>query len=411
MTTVESFSATEIRKLFPVLHQKVQGHTLVYLDNAATTQKPLSVIEALKNYYERDNSNVHRGAHALAERATVNFEETRKAVRDFIRAESEEEIIFTRGTTEAVNLVANCFGKKFLHKGDEVLITSMEHHSNIVPWQMICEERGAKLRVIPINEAGEILFEEFEKMLSEKTKIVSIVFISNALGTINPVKAVIEKAHVHGAKVMLDAAQAVAHMPVNVRELDCDFMAFSGHKMYAPTGIGVLYGKKSLLEAMPPYMGGGEMIKTVTFEKTTYNDLPHKFEAGTPNIADTVALKSAVDFINRFGKENFAAHENKLLKMASERVSEIDGLRIIGTAKEKSCILSFTVEGVHHYDLGMILDASGIAVRTGHHCTQPLMQIFGITGTTRASFAAYNTEEEVEIFAQELKKAIKILRK
>jgi cysteine desulfurase/selenocysteine lyase len=410
MLTAEKFSVAELRKLFPVLHQNVQGKPLIYFDNGATTQKPLSVIEALSDYYQKNNSNVHRGAHCLAERATIQFEETRKAVRDFIGAEHEEEIIFTRGTTESVNLVAASFGKKFLNKGDEIIISEMEHHSNIVPWQLICEEKGAILRVIPINDKGEMIFEAFEKLLSEKTKLVSVVFISNALGTINPVREIIKKARSFGAKILLDAAQAVAHHAVNVKELDCDFLAFSGHKMYAPTGIGVLYGKKDLLNAMPPYMGGGEMIKTVTFEKTTFNELPHKFEAGTPNIADTIALKYAVDFIRQFGKDNFAAHEQRLLKRAEQKVSEIEGLRIIGTAEKKSCILSFLVEGVHHYDLGMMLDTSGIAVRTGHHCTQPLMSRFGIEGTARASFAAYNTEEEVDIFVDELKKHIKMLR-
>ena len=395
-----SLNIEQIRGLFPVLHQEVHGKPLIYFDNAATTQKPKSVIDALSNYYELDNSNIHRGAHVLADRATRYYEETREAVREFIGANEFAEIIFTKGTTESINLVAKTFGRKFIGKDDEIIISTLEHHSNIVPWQMLCEETGAILKIIPINDAGEILFGEFEKLLSPKTKLVSIVHASNALGTINPVKKVIAAAHAVGAKVLLDGAQSTSHLEIDVQDLDCDFLAFSAHKIYGPTGLGVLYGKREILEAMPPFLGGGEMIKEVTFEKTTYNDIPFKFEAGTPNIADVIAFKAALDFVNSLGKPAIKAHEDGLLIHASELLSDIKGFVPIGTAKEKVSVLSFNINGMHPFDVGQMLDAKGIAVRTGHHCTQPLMKRFGIEGTVRASFSVYNTRLEIEKLAE-----------
>jgi cysteine desulfurase/selenocysteine lyase len=390
----------QIRGLFPVLHQEVHGKPLIYLDNAATTQKPKTVIDALGTYYELDNSNIHRGAHALADRATKYYEETREAVKEFIGAQEAAEIIFTKGTTESINLVAKTFGRKFIGEGDEIIISSLEHHSNIVPWQMLCEETGAILKIIPINEAGEILFDEFKKLLSPNTKLVSIVHASNALGTINPVQRVIKAAHAVGAKVLLDGAQSTSHLDINVQELDCDFFAFSAHKVYGPTGLGVLYGKRALLEAMPPFLGGGEMIKEVTFEKTTYNDIPFKFEAGTPNIADVIAFKAALDFVMSIGKSAIKTHEDGLLAYATELTKDIKGFIPVGTAKEKVSVLSFNINGMHPFDVGQMLDAKGIAVRTGHHCTQPLMKRFGIEGTVRASFSVYNTRSEVEKLAE-----------
>ena len=416
-----------IRKQFPVLHQNVNGKPLIYFDNAATTQKPLSVINAIRDFYEHDNSNIHRGVHTLAERATSAFESTRKTVQQFINSKESEEIIFTKGTTDSINLVAQTFGKANLKAGDEVIISAMEHHSNIVPWQMICEEKGAILKVIPINDAGDLLMDDpiaigFEKLLSPKTKIVSVVYVSNALGTINPIKNIIEKAHAVGAKVLIDAAQAVSHLDIDVQQLDCDFLAFSAHKLYGPTGVGVLYGKRELLESMPPYQGGGEMIKEVTFAKTTWNDIPYKFEAGTPNIADVVAFKYAIDFVNDIGKNEIRNYENELLKyfvgansirQLTEKVSNVKGefdspIRFIGTAKEKVAVQSFVINGMHHFDVGMMLDAKGIAVRTGHHCTQPLMQYFGIEGTVRASFAVYNTKEEIDVFVEALERLVNL---
>ncbi|WP_026965948.1 cysteine desulfurase [Algoriphagus terrigena] len=395
-----SLNIEQIRGLFPVLHQEVHGKPLIYFDNAATTQKPKSVIDALSNYYELDNSNIHRGAHVLADRATRYYEETREAVREFIGAKEFAEIIFTKGTTESINLVAKTFGRKFIGKGDEIIISTLEHHSNIVPWQMLCEETGAILKIIPINDAGEILFGEFEKLLSPTTKLVSVVHASNALGTINPVKKVIAAAHAVGAKVLLDGAQSTSHLEIDVQDLDCDFLAFSAHKIYGPTGLGVLYGKRDVLEAMPPFLGGGEMIKEVTFEKTTYNDIPFKFEAGTPNIADVIAFKAALDFVNSLGKPAIKAHEDGLLIHANELLSDIKGFVPIGTAKEKVSVLSFNINGMHPFDVGQMLDAKGIAVRTGHHCTQPLMKRFGIEGTVRASFSVYNTRSEIEKLAE-----------
>ena len=404
-----SFDAKKIRGQFPILNQKVNGHDLIYFDNAATTQKPKSVIDSLIRYYTNNNANIHRGIHTLAERATKDFEETREAARKFVNAPSTEEIIFTKGVTEGINLVASTYGRAFLHKGDEVIVSGLEHHSNIVPWQMVCEEKGAVLKVIPISDSGEIDFEAFEKLLSSKTKLVSLNHASNSLGTVNPVKSIIEKAHHAGAKVLLDGAQAAAHLEIDVQDLDCDFYCVSGHKMYAPTGSGFLYGKKALLEKMPPYQAGGEMIKNVRFEKTTYNDLPYKFEAGTPNIADIIVLKSAIDFIREIGKSSIAKHENELLNYATKKMGAIDKVRLIGTAKEKVSVLSFVVEGIHHFDIGQMLDSYGIAVRTGHHCTQPLMERLGIEGTVRASFAVYNTKEEIDQLIKGVERIIKLM--
>ncbi|OEK01429.1 cysteine sulfinate desulfinase [Roseivirga sp. 4D4] len=395
-----------IRKEFQVLDQEVNGKPLIYFDNAATNQKPQRVIDALVHHYQNDNANIHRGIHTLAERSTAKFEETRKAVQEFIGANEAEEIIFTKGTSESINLVASSWGRKFLNQGDEVLISAMEHHSNIVPWQMICEERGAILKVMPINEAGEIILEEVEQLLTEKAKMVAFNHASNTLGTINPVKKITKMAHAVGAKVLIDGAQSTSHLEVNVKDLNVDFFAFSAHKMYGPTGLGVLYGKRGILEKIPPYQGGGEMIKDVSFGGTTYNDIPYKFEAGTPDIANVIALKKAIEFIDELGKENISAYEEELLSYATEQLSAIEGLRIIGTAQEKVSVVSFEVEGIHHFDLGMWLDAKGIAVRTGHHCTQPLMDHYCIEGTARASFAVYNTKSEIDTFVSALKDII-----
>lgn len=398
-----------IRNDFPILDQQINGKPLVYFDNAATTQKPKQVLEALSGYYEGYNANIHRGIHHLAEKATAAFEDSRKAIKTFLNAGSDEEIIFTYGTTDGINLVAQTYGRAFLKEGDEIIITTMEHHSNIVPWQMLCEEKGCVLKVIPINDEGEIIFEEYKKLLSEKTKFVSVVHVSNALGTINPVKEIIEEAHKVGAKVLVDGAQASSHLTIDVQALDVDFYVFSAHKLYGPTGMGALYGKKEILNAMPPYRGGGEMIKEVSFEKTTYNELPYKFEAGTPNIADVVAVKSAIDYINYWGKENIAAYENELLTYGTEKLSEIEGLKIIGPAKEKVSVISFVIDGIHPQDIGVILDQQGIAVRTGHHCTQPLMKRLGIVGTSRASFSMYNTKEEIDRLVTGIQKVKKFL--
>ncbi|MEQ8535322.1 MAG: cysteine desulfurase [Imperialibacter sp.] len=395
-----SLDIQSIRKQFPVLHQEVNGKPLIYFDNAATNQKPSSVIKALDHYYETDNANIHRGVHTLAERATADFEETRKKAAAFLNSKEIQEVIFTKGTTEGINLVASTWGRKFVNEGDEIVISTLEHHSNIVPWQMLCEEKGAILRVIPINPKGEVIIDDFKKLLSAKTKLVSVVFASNALGTVNPVAEIIGLAHQQGAVVMLDGAQASAHLEVDVQKLDVDFFALSAHKMYGPTGVGILYGKRSLLEAMPPYQGGGEMISEVTFEKTTYNAIPYKFEAGTPNIADVVAFGAAIDFINEHGKERIAAHEDELLHYATAKLESIPGVRIVGQATDKVSVVSFLVNGYHPLDVGMYLDARGIAVRTGHHCTQPLMKHLGIEGTVRASFSVYNTKEEIDRLAE-----------
>ncbi|MCH7403376.1 SufS family cysteine desulfurase [Belliella kenyensis] len=401
----------KIRAQFPILHQEVNGKPLIYFDNAATTQKPQEVIDALSNYYHTDNSNIHRGAHTLADRATRYYESTRTLLKDFINAKEEAEIIFTKGTTEGINLVASCFGKKFIEQGDEIIISTLEHHSNIVPWQILCEEKGAKLNIIPINEAGEIDFEAFENLLSSKTKLVSIVHASNALGTINPVEKIITKAHQVGAKVLLDGAQSSSHLEIDVQALDCDFFVLSAHKLYGPTGLGILYGKREVLDAMPPYQGGGEMIKEVTFAKTTFNELPFKFEAGTPNIADVIAFGKALEFINELGKKAIKAHEDELLSYASAELSKINGFIPVGTAKDKVSVISFNINGMHPFDVGMMLDANGIAVRTGHHCTQPLMQRFGIEGTVRASFAVYNTKSEVDALVASVAKIAKLKNK
>ena len=394
--TDNQLNTSAIREQFPVLEREVNGFPLAYFDNAATTQKPLSVINALTEYYSAYNANIHRGVHTLAEEATTAFEQTRAAVRRLVNAREAEEIIFTKGTSEGINLVAATYGKAFIGQGDEIIITGMEHHSNIVPWQMLAEEKGAVLKVIPINERGEISLDEFNSRLSGNTKMVAICLASNALGTVNPVKELITAAHDAGAVVLLDAAQALPHMEVDVQALDCDFLAASAHKMYGPTGVGILYGKRRLLEKMPPYQGGGEMIKEVTFARTTYNDIPFKFEAGTPNIADVIAFKPAIDFINTIGKENIARHEHALLQQATAGFQQIDSVQLVGTAKEKVSVLSFNITGMHPFDIGMMLDATGIAVRTGHHCTMPLMERFAIEGTVRASFAVYNTAEEVD---------------
>jgi cysteine desulfurase/selenocysteine lyase len=404
-----NLNIASIRSDFPILNEVVNGKQLVYFDNAATTQKPRLVLDALAGYYEHYNANIHRGIHHLAEKATSAFEQSRKRLQAFLNAAHGEEIIFTYGTTDGINLVASSYGRKFLKEGDEVIISTMEHHSNIVPWQMLCEEKGCILKVIPINDEGELLMDEYEKLLTEKTKFVSVVHVSNALGTINPIKEIIAKAHAVGAKVLIDGAQASSHIEIDVQDLDCDFYSLSLHKIYGPTGMGILYGKRDLLNAMPPYRGGGEMIKEVTFAKTTYNELPYKFEAGTPNIADVVAAKFALDYVDTLGKSNIAAYEHELLEYATQAVKEIEGLRIIGQAKEKVSVLSFVIDGIHHQDIGVLLDQQGIAVRTGHHCTQPLMNRFNITGTSRASFAVYNTIEEIDKLIQGLHKVKRML--
>ncbi|WNB17148.1 aminotransferase class V-fold PLP-dependent enzyme [Marivirga arenosa] len=392
-----------IRKDFPIIDQKVNGKPLIYFDNAATTQKPKSVIEALSEYYSSYNANIHRGLHTLAEKATTAFEDTRKVFQKFINANEVEEVIFTKGTTDSINLVANAYGRKFLEKGDEIVITAMEHHSNIVPWQMIAEEKGAVLKIIPVNKKGEISLDDVKATVNKNTKIVAVVYASNSLGTVNPVKEIAKIAHDHDAVMLVDGAQASSHCIVDVQDLDCDFYATSGHKMYGPTGCGILYGKRAILEEMNPYQGGGEMINNVSFEKTTYNDIPYKFEAGTPNIADVVALKKAAEYINNIGKDNIMAHEKALTAHAHERLSEIPGINFYGTADDKVSVVSFTIDNLHPYDAGLMLDAKGIAVRTGHHCTQPLMEHFGIDGTIRASFSVYNTIDEIDFFVDSLK--------
>ena len=394
--TVAEFDVAKIREDFPILKQTVNGKPLVYLDNAATSQKPQAVIDALSRYYSTVNSNVHRGVHTLSQLATDDYEAARSKVQLFINAADEREIIFVRGATEGINLVAQSFGRQNVREGDEIVISAMEHHSNIVPWQILCEEAGAKLRVIPMNDAGELLLDEYEKLLNQRTKLVSVVQVSNALGTINPAKQMVEMAHAQGIPVLLDGAQAVPHGTVDVRDLDCDFYVFSGHKVFGPTGIGILYGKAERLEAMPPYQGGGEMIKSVTFEKTIYNVLPHKFEAGTPNIAGSIGLGAAIDYVTDLGMDHIGAYEHSLLEYGTELLSGLSNVRMIGTAKKKSSILSFVMDGVHPHDIGTILDAEGVAVRTGHHCAQPVMQRFGLAATARASLAFYNTKEEID---------------
>ncbi|MEP6948657.1 MAG: cysteine desulfurase [Ginsengibacter sp.] len=405
----EILDVQKIRKDFPILESKVNGKPLVYFDNAATSQKPWHVIKAIEHYYTDLNSNVHRGVHHLSQRATDAFEASRKRIADFIKAKHDREVIFTKGTTEAINLVAYSYGKQFVQPGDVIIISALEHHSNIVPWQILCEDRKASLKVIPINEKGELLLEAFKEMLDERVKLVSVNYVSNSLGTINPVREIIELSHQQHIPVFLDAAQAIQHIPVNVQELDVDFLAFSGHKMYGPTGIGVLYGKEKWLNQMPPYQGGGEMIKTVSFEKTTYNELPFKFEAGTPNIEAAICLGAAVDYINEIGLENIQQYEHELLEYATEKLSGINGIRFIGTADDKASVVSFIIDTIHPYDVGVILDQLGIAVRTGHHCTQPLMDFYCIPGTVRASFAFYNTKEEIDVLTEAVRKAVNML--
>jgi cysteine desulfurase/selenocysteine lyase len=410
-STIRAIDVEKLREEFPILHQKVNGRDLVYFDNAATTQKPKAVIQALVDYYQGYNANIHRGIHTLAEKATKAFEDTRDAARAFINAKEKEEVVFlSRGVTEGVNLVAHSYGRTFIQSGDEIVVSAIEHHSNIVPWQMVCEEKGARLRVIPVNDNGELIIDEYHKLLSSKTKMVVLNHVSNSLGTINPIKEIIAAAHNVGAVVLVDGAQAAAHLKIDVQDLDVDFYAISSHKMYGPTGAGILYGKRELLEKMPPFFGGGEMIKQVTFEKTTYNDLPYKFEAGTPNIADTIALKPAIEFINNLTKDAIAQHEHELLKYATSQIAGMQGVRLIGTAKNKVGILSFVVEGIHHFDIGQMLDARGIAVRTGHHCTQPLMDRLKIEGTVRASFAVYNTKQEIDELVEAMERIISFLK-
>jgi cysteine desulfurase/selenocysteine lyase len=406
--TSGTFDVARIREDFPILKQTVNGKPLVYLDNAATSQKPQSVIDALVRYYVTENSNVHRGVHTLSQRATDDYECARAKVRQFINAADDREIIYVRGTTEGINLVAQTYGRQNVGAGDEIIISAMEHHSNIVPWQILCQEKGAHLKIVPMNDAGELLIDKYEKLLSARTRLVSVVHQSNALGTINPIKAIIELAHNQGIPVLIDAAQSVPHMPIDVQEMDCDFFTFSGHKLYGPTGIGILYGKTEMLEKMPPYQAGGEMIRSVTFEKTLYNVLPHKFEAGTPNIAGAIGLGAAIDYVNQVGMEYIAAYEKALLNYGTDCLSRIEGLKLIGTAREKGAILSFTLGDVHPHDIGTILDAEGIAIRTGHHCAQPVMERFGIPATARASLAFYNTREEIDALIKGIDRVLEV---
>jgi cysteine desulfurase/selenocysteine lyase len=388
-----------VREDFPILKQKVHGKALVYLDNAATAQKPQAVLDRISRYYVEDNANVHRGVHLLSERATREYEESRVKIKRFLNAADAHEIIFVRGATEGINLVAQSYGRKYVAAGDEIILSTLEHHSNIVPWQMLCEEKGARLRVVPINDDGELLLDEYAKLLNPRTRFVAVTHLSNALGTLTPVREIIELAHRRDVPVLVDGAQAVPHLPVDVQELDCDFYVFSGHKLYGPTGIGILYGKARLLNAMPPYQGGGDMIHSVTFEKTTYNSLPYKFEAGTPDVAGAIGLGAAVDYISGIDLEAIAEHERELLAYATEALLAVPGVRLIGTAREKAGVLSFVLEGVHPHDIGTVLDREGIAIRTGHHCAQPVMQRFGVPATARASFALYNTRDEIDALA------------
>jgi cysteine desulfurase / selenocysteine lyase len=399
-----SFDPYEARSDFPILVERINDKPLVYLDNAATTQKPRAVIDAITRYYQSDNANIHRGVHQLSQRATREYENTRRLVADFLHAASPNEIVFVRGATEGINLVAQTYGRAHVREGDEILITAMEHHSNIVPWQMLCQEKGARLRVAPINDRGELLLDDFARLLNPNTKIVAVAHVSNALGTINPLPTIIELARRQNAIVVVDGAQAVPHLTVDLQALDCDFYVFSGHKIYGPTGIGVLYGKSALLEAMPPYQGGGDMISSVTFEKTTYNKIPHKFEAGTPHIAGVIALGAAISYVSQFGLSRIARHEHELLTYASQAFAALPGVRLIGTAKEKAAVLSFVMEGIHPHDIGTILDQEGIAIRTGHHCAQPVMERFGLAATARASFALYNTREEIDSLVEAMHK-------
>jgi cysteine desulfurase/selenocysteine lyase len=409
--TTDDMPVERWRADFPILESRIHGKPLIYLDNAATTQKPQVVIDAEARYYREENANVHRGVHVLSQRATDAFEGARIKVQRFINAARSDEIVFVRGTTEAINLVAQSYGRPRLREGDEIVISALEHHSNIVPWQMVCQQTGALLRVIPVSDDGELDIDAYEKLLSERTRLVALAHVSNALGTINPVRAMIAKAHALGVPVLLDGAQAIAHLPVDVQALGCDFYAFSGHKIYAPMGIGVLYGKALLLEEMPPYQGGGDMIRTVAFEHTEYNVLPYKFEAGTPNVAGAIGLGAALDYLSRIGLETIAAYEHEVLDYATRVIADIPGVRLIGTAKDKTAILSFLVEGVHAHDIGTILDRQGIAIRAGHHCAMPLMQRFGVAATARASFALYNTQEEADALAAGLQRTVELFKR
>ena len=414
LTMPQIFSSSEIEKIrkdFPILSVKAHGKPLIYFDNAATSQKPQIVIDSLVRYYSTINSNIHRGVHFLSQKASQEYDETRIKVQKFINATSDREIVFVRGTTEGINLVASSYGRKNINEGDVILITAMEHHSNIVPWQLLCEEKKAKLKVIPMNDSGELMLDEFEKLLSPEVKFISVTQTSNSLGTINPVKEIIRKAHQFNIPVMVDAAQSVAHSLIDVIDLDCDFLAFSSHKMFGPTGTGILYGKEKFLDAMPPYQGGGEMINSVSFEKSTWNEIPFKFEAGTPDIAGVIGLGAAIDFLQTQDREKISKHEHSLLIHASEELNKINGVRLIGTASEKASVISFIIEGVNAMDAGMYLDTLGIAVRTGHHCTEPVMKRFNIPGTIRASFMFYNTIEEIDIFIDGIKKAISFLKR
>jgi cysteine desulfurase / selenocysteine lyase len=405
---VPAFDVMKIREDFPILRQLIHDKPLVYLDNAATTQKPQIVIDKEKSYYEEINSNIHRGVHLLSQKSTMEYENAREKVMRFINAKYLSEIIFTKGTTDGINLIASSFGEKYVHEGDEIIISHLEHHSNIVPWQLLCQRKNAILKVIPINDDGEIIFEEFEKLINEKTKIISVVHASNSLGTINPIKDIINKAHSYNIPVLIDGAQSVQHYKIDVKELDCDFFVFSGHKLYAPTGVGVLYGKEKLLEELPPYQGGGDMISSVTFEKTIYNDLPYKFEAGTPNISGGICLGTAIDYVNSIGFDSIMAYEKDLSIYTENKLNGIEKLKRIGTAKNKSSVFSFVLEGIHPHDIGTILDFEGIAIRTGHHCTQPIMDRFGIPATARASLAFYNTKEEVDFLTSSIKKVFEV---
>ena len=407
-SNAHSFDVARIREDFPVLHQMVNGKPLVYLDNAATTQKPQAVIDALVRYYSADNSNVHRGVHTLSQRATEDYDSGRSKARQFLNAASDEEIIFVKGTSDGINLVAHSYARQHLGEGDEIIISTMEHHSNIIPWQVLCQEKGAHLRVIPISDAGELLMDEYESLLSSRTKLVAITHVSNVLGTVNPIKQIVEMAHSQGVPVLVDGAQATPHMPVDVQKLGCDFYVFSGHKIYGPTGIGVLYGKAELLEAMPPYQLGSDMIKSVTFERTVYNDLPYKFEAGTPNIAGVIGMGAAIDYLTEIGMDRIDNYEHGLLEYGTECLSGIDGVKIVGNAPGKASVLSFVMDCAHPHDIGTILDTEGVAIRTGHHCAQPLMNRYGVPATARASLSFYNTRDEVDLLVKAIDRVIEV---